>query len=343
MAHDLHNPPASSHAPMSGPRFMRYLPYILLVLLLSAVVGWLFAPLRQANNVTASPATQPATPAIRIGLIPERDIFHQRQIHQAMAQYIGQKLGRPAELVTASQYRGILIDLAEKRVDVAFMGSLVTTLAADRLGAKIVASPELDLKVTTYRGVLFVPESSPIKTPEDLAGHSIAMARETTGGSLYAVYELARRHLLSGPKAAKMLWVGSHDDAIHEVIDGRADAGCVKDLRLDDFEMNHPAQKMRRLCSGEAVPENAVVVRADLANMAPQLREILLNMHKDPDGRAALKSYGAICFRPCSLSEYKAIYDMIDSMGDDWPQVGMGGPPPARPASVPPATTRGAN
>ena len=315
-------------------RAIRVIPITILIVLALGTLVWLcFMPNRPGAHATTK-ASSTTQPALRIGLIPERDIFQQRRMYRALADYIGEKLGRPVELVTASQYRGILLDLAENRVDAAFMGSLVTTLAVDRLGAQILASPELDLEVTTYRGVIFVPEDSPVTRLEQLAGKSIAMTRATTGGSLYGVYELSRAGLLSRADAPRMLWVGSHDDAIFEVVDGRADAGCVKDLRLDYFQKMHPDKKMRRLVSGEPVPENAFVLRSDLAALAPRLTEILLGMDQDPRGREALKVYGAKRFRPCSLVEYKAIYDMVERIGPQWDRVGVGESPPKRPADL---------
>ena len=316
-------------------RAIRVIPIAILIVLAFGTLAWLaFMPARPSALGPTTRAISTTQPALRIGLIPERDIFQQRRMYRALADYIGEKLDRPVELVTASQYRGILLDLAENRVDAAFMGSLVTTLAVDRLGARILASPELDLEVTTYRGVIFVPESSPVTRLEQLAGKSIAMTRATTGGSLYGVYELSRAGLLSRADAPRMLWVGSHDDAIFEVADGRADAGCVKDLRLDYFQKMHPDKKMRRLVSGEPVPENAFVLRSDMTALAPRLTEILLGMDKDPAGRAALKVYGAKGFRPCGLGEYKAIYDMVERMGPQWDRVGVGGQPPKRPAEL---------
>lgn len=317
-------------------RAMRVIPITILIVLALGTLAWLgLMPDRPGD--AASATTRPISttqPALRIGLIPERDLFQQRRMYRALADYIAMKLDRPVELVTASQYRGVLLDLAEDRIDAAFMGSLVTTLAVDRMGAQILASPELDLKVTTYRGVIFVPEDSPVKRLEDLAGKSIAMTRATTGGSLYAVYELGRAGLLNRADSPRMLWVGSHDDAIFEVVDGRADAGCAKDLRLDYFQKMHPGKKMRALVTGDSVPENAFVLRRDLAALAPRLREILLGMDKDPAGREALKIYGATRFRPCDLNEYKAVYAMVEQMGPAWEQVGVGGPPPKRPAEV---------
>lgn len=315
----------------------------LLLLLALGVLAWLAFMPGHAQEHTKAGVTSTTRPALRIGLIPERDIFRQRKLYRALADYIGEKLHRRVELVTASQYRGILQDFAEKRVDGAFMGSLVTVLAADRMGVKILASPELDLKVKVYRGVLFVPESSPVKRVEELAGKSVVMARATTGGGLYGVYVLSKHGLLGRADAPKIVWCGSHDDAIYEVLDGNADAAVVKDLRLDDFEQNHRDKKMRRLETGEGVPENAFVLRADLADeLGPRLREILLNMDKDERGREALKVYGATRFEPCDITKYKAIFDMIEQLGGAWDQVGAGGLPPRRPAELMPASaTRG--
>jgi ABC transporter, phosphonate, periplasmic substrate-binding protein len=111
----------------------------------------------------------------RLGLIPERDIFAQRRRYRALADYLSGVLGLHVELVTSNTYHGVLNDMARGRIDGAFMGSMVATLTLDQLNARVLVKPQTEQGVTTYRGVIFVRDDSPIQSVDDLAGVSIAV------------------------------------------------------------------------------------------------------------------------------------------------------------------------
>src|SRR5581483_554509 len=132
---------------------------IILVSILGFVVAgvlWLERQPRLAAEPAAA-AAQPDAPAatgsLRLGLVPERDIFAQRHRYRQLADYMAARLGQPVELVTLGSYQQILGDFAQRDVDAAFLGSLVTVLAVDRLGARIVVQPMgADGAPSVYRG-----------------------------------------------------------------------------------------------------------------------------------------------------------------------------------------------
>lgn len=269
---------------------------------------------------------------IRIGLVPERDIFALRKRNRVLADYLQTQLGRPVELVTASSYAGILRDFQEKQVDAAFLGSLVAALAVDRMNAQIVLKTELPGGISTYHGVICVREDSPIRDVDELAGRSLAVVRTTTGGNLFPLYCLAEHGIVTGGQRPRLVWVGTHDDAVAAVMRGEVDAAGVKDLRLKALVAANPAWKVRVLATSDPVPENALVVRGDVADtVGKQIVAALLKIDQTPEGRAAMKQYGAERFLPCGTADFKAIYDIVERLGPAWPQVGIDGPAPRRP------------
>jgi len=293
---------------------------------------------RGAEDSPVASATQPrrGAPVLRIGLIPERDVFEQRRRYRALADYLSGRLGGRVDLVTHRTYRGILQDFEDKRVDAAFLGSFVTVLAMDRLGVKVLAKPVLADGISTYHGVIFVPQGSPIRKLEDLSGRSIAAVRTTTAGQLFAVCAMTRLGLLEPPSRPKVVWLGTHDDVARKVMDGECDAGAIKNLRLDALARSHPAWKIRRLAGGRCVPNNALCLRADVAGrLGAKLSEILLNMARTPQGREALRAIGARHFAPCQAEDYEPIYDMAECIGPAWEQLGESDPLPRRPADWP--------
>jgi ABC-type phosphate/phosphonate transport system substrate-binding protein len=116
---------------------------------------------------------------------------------------------------------------------------------------------------------------------------------------------------------------------------GEADAAGVKDLRLQAVLAANPAWRVRVLATSGPVPENTLVVRADVAGTAGrQLAEALTQMGQTAEGQAALKEYGAQRFIPCSTQEFGVIYDIVEKIGAAWPQLGIDGPAPRRPVET---------
>ena len=127
------------------------------------------------------------------------------------------------------------------------------------------------------------------------------------------------------------MWVGTHDDVLAQVMDGRADAGAIKDTRLELLLRNNPAWRVRRLATSEAVPSNGLLLHPRHRELVPALTELLLAMDKEPQGRAVLEAMGATAFVPCRPEEYGPIFDMVDALGEGCARRG-GGRPAAQPA-----------
>lgn len=295
-----------------------------IVLGLLAILGYEPAPIPSPPVTTA-----PTLAAIRIGLIPERDIFALRKRHQILADYIAGQLGRPVELVTGNSYETVLKDFAEKRIEAAILGSLVTVLCVDRLDARVIAKTELPGGVSTYHGVICVPAESSITSVEQLAGASITLVRTTTGGNLFPIHELLRLGLMHERNAPRFVWVGTHDEAVDAMMKGLTTAAGAKNLRVSAWLRDHPGRDIRILAQSGEVPENALVVRGDVADtLGAELSRIVMNMDKTDAGRAVLRDYGATRFLPCAIADYKVIYDLVADLGDQWRQLGVAGAPP---------------
>jgi len=308
-----------------------------LLALMLAGLFWL------ANRPESEPSTQPAEAAapapgglpVRIGLIPERDVFRLRKRYNVLADYLAAKLGRPVALSTTNTYEGMLRDFEDSQIELAFAGSLVAAMAMDRYGAKVLVKPELPGGISTYHGVIFVRADSPVTKVNQLKGKTMAMLRTTTAGNLFPSCQMAVMGVLGKPDAFKPLWVGTHDDVANEVLAGRADAGAIKNLRLDALLKEHPDWETRRLAESKEVPNNALLVRSDLAeSLGPRIREILLAMEGDAQGRQALQGFGAVRFIPCMQEQYRMIYCMAEHIGAAWGAVGIDGPPPRTPAGM---------
>lgn len=295
-------------------------------------------PVESAPAPETSAAPGP-TAVFRIALIPESDPFTIRRRYRALANYLSPRLDRRVELAMVSTYEGALADFAEdasRRADAAFLGSLVAVLAMDRHGARVLVKPEFPGNTATYRSVLIVREDSPIRAVRDLTGRTLAQVRTTTAGNLFPAWLLSGEGLLGSPQAPRILWVGTHDQAAFAVAEGRADAGALKDTRLEPLLRTHPDWKLRVLASGAPVPSNGLLVRRGLDEaLGAALRKALLGMSDEPEGRKVLATLGVVKYVPCEAREYAPIYEMSAGLAGQWKQTGIGGLPPRRPVSRP--------
>ena len=315
-----------------------------LVALLVGALVWLANSPRHKSSPDAgsgprSGAPNPTEPALRLGITPERNIFAIKRRYGPLKQYLSKRLGRPVEFATVNTYEGVLKDFAEKQIDGAFLGSLVGVLAMDRLGAKPIVVPQRPDGGTSYHGVAFVRADSPVKRLAGLAGRSIAMVRTTTAGHIFPGCVLMKQGLWDRPDQPRIIWLGTHDDVVTHVMEGRADVGAVKNLRLDALLQSHPEWKIRRLAVGRDVPNNALVLRKDLVEkLGPTLSQILLEMDADPKGREALKAMGVVRFVTCTHMHFEPVYRMTECVTPAWKQIGVPGAPPARPSTWPEIT-----
>ena len=274
---------------------------------------------------------------IRLGLVPEHGIFTLRKSYQKLAGFLSQKLGRPVEMVTLNTYEAVLLDFEQKQIEGAFLGSLVAVLAMDRHDARVMVKPQRPDGVSTYEGILFVRAESPVTEVRQLAGRKVAAVRTTTAGCLFAMQQFKRAGLLAeDAHAPTILAVGTHDDAIKAVMSGDADAGSTKSPRLEAYLAAHPQAKVRILAKSPAVPNNALVVGADVPDdFGQRIAKALLEMDQDPQGRAALAEIGAARFVPATAEDFGTIYDMVEEIGQSWEKVGTQCAPPKRPATGP--------
>lgn len=316
-------------------RLARVFLYGCLIVLTLALLFWLARSPRAPDPVAPMIASAAVDqPVFRIAIVPERDIFAQRERYQALGEYLADEIDRPVEILTAVSYAQVIEDLASRRVEAAFLGSLATVLASDRVGAFPVARPVYPDGHDRYCSVIFVPEASAITGMEQLAGHRLAMVRTTFAGHLFPAAALLKLRMWNTPQGPQPAWVGTHDEVISDVAAGRVDAGAVKNLRLEAFQREHPEVKLRRLLSSELVPENSLVLPAATApDRVAALRQALMSMHEDDAGRRVLGQFGAVRFIPCAIKDYSALYDVVEQIGADWPNAQLPGTPPVRPAA----------
>jgi phosphonate transport system substrate-binding protein len=298
-----------------------------LLALLSVCLGLAAPAATRAEGATPPTAATPAEGAtppapLRIGLIPEMNIFRQKARFKPLGEYLGRKLGLPVEFTILPRYGNILDTFEAQGLDGAFFGSFTGALAIERLRAVPLARPVNLDGTSTYHGYVFVRKDSGLRNVADLRGKRMAFVdRATTAGYLFPRAWL-RQHGVSTPERffSETYFTGSHDAAVAAVLERKADVGAAKHSVFDQLRRENPivARDLVVLADSPTVPSNGLCVRPTLApELQDALRRALLELGRDPAGAPVLAQLGALRFVETSARDYAPVFDMAAAAAID--------------------------
>jgi phosphonate transport system substrate-binding protein len=257
-----------------------------------------------------------------IGLIPELNIFKQKQRFRLLGEYLTKKTGVPVEFTILTRYGNIIDNFTTDKLDGAFFGSFTGALAIRRLGVIPLARPVNLDGSSTYHGLLLVRKDSGISSVASMRGKRMAYVdRATTAGYIFPLAYL-REHGVNGESGffREAFFTGSHDAAISALLDGKADIAAAKHSVYDRIEKDNPrvAKELTVLAKSASVPSNGLCVRADLpADLQKKLKKALLDLEADPGGQAVLTEFGARRFIETTKEDYRPLFAMAIQAGID--------------------------
>lgn len=257
-----------------------------------------------------------------IGLIPEVNIFKQKQRFRLLGEYLSQKTGVPVEFTILTRYGNIIESFTADKLDGAFFGSFTGALAIRKLGVLPLARPVNLDGSSTYHGLLLVRKNSGIASVASMRGKRMAFVdKATTAGYLFPLAYL-REHGVSGERAffSETFFTGSHDAAVIAVLDGKADIAAAKHSVYDRVAKENPRVKaeLTTIARSPSVPSNGLCVRRDLPiALQEKLKLALLSLETDPAGQAVLREFGAQRFIETTSADYRPVFAMAAQAGID--------------------------
>ncbi|HKL21115.1 MAG TPA: PhnD/SsuA/transferrin family substrate-binding protein, partial [Tichowtungia sp.] len=113
---------------------------------------------------------------------------------------------------------------------------------------------------------------------------------------------------------------GTHEDAIYDVLNGKAEVGAAKNtvlyrLAAKDIRV---AQNLEILATSPHVPANGLAVRHDLPDETKKaLASVLLELHQNAAGQAILEGLGMERFIETTAGDYQPVFEYAASIGLD--------------------------
>ena len=260
-------------------------------------------------------------PRIKIGLIPEEDIRKMAARYEPLAEYLGKKLDKKIALVYLDNYGEVCDKFIYKQLDAAFFGSFSYALTHAKAHVEPLARPDYQ-GASTYRGLIVVRDDSNIRNVADMKGKRLALVHQATyAGYLYPLFYF-KGHGINDLEGyfSKVIFSESHDKAIFSLLRNEADVACPKDLIYQKLIKENPEleKKLVVLSASDPAPSNALCVSKDLDPMLKnKIKDALLNLAKEAQGKPVLESLGADRFVETKDQDYRCLYDTINALGID--------------------------
>lgn len=312
---------------------MRAFNFILLVVIVAAFVGiaWLIVVDKQGNlNADVSLSlSQPASghtvspnqtdkSRLRFGVAPVLSPLATAKNYETLANYLGERLGRPVELVQGKSYTEINAMVRDGDVSLAFVCSGAFVIARREFGMEALVIPVVNGQ-KTYNSYLIVPTRSTAKTWEDLRQKTFAFTDPLSNtGRIVPVYVISQMGQTPEKFFKSTIFTYGHDKSIQAVADGLVDGAAVDSLVYDFIVKRDPALAARTKVIWKSLPYgiNPVVVNPNLSpEQRRQFESIFLGMSSDTKGMAILEYLGIDTFTKPELAAYDAIEEMIRVTG----------------------------
>jgi len=264
------------------------------------------------SDKTATAPQAPQPKAINIGLIPEQNLFRQMERYEPLAAYLSKKIGMPIQLTVLPRYGNIIDNFVSGGLDGAFFGSFTYALAHMKLGVQVLARPE-DLRgVSTYHGLIFVRKDSGISSIQQMKEKRFAFVdKATTAGYLLPAAYFKKHGVDYTTYLKEGYFTGTHEDAIYDVLNKKADIGAAKNTVFERLALTNPRIGNELVVLGQSprVPENGLAVNKNLNDtLKTKIRRALLDMHNDPEGTKVLAAFGAKRFIETTDEDYRPVY-----------------------------------
>jgi phosphonate transport system substrate-binding protein len=257
-----------------------------------------------------------------IGLIPEQNIFRQRERYNVLRNYLSSRLGIAVNFTSLSRYGNIVERFTAEKMDGAFFGSFTYGLAHWQLGVEPLARPVNLDGTSTYHGYLFARKDSGIRRSADMKGKRFAFVEHATAAGYLFPLAFFKASGVTDPEKylGQSFFAGSHDAAILAVLNREADIGAAKNTVYDQLAAENPRveQELIILSTSGVVPQNCLAVRKDLdPDLKQELKRLLVDMDKDPEGAEVLRKFGARGFVETTDRDYAYLYTLAAQVGID--------------------------
>ncbi|OAN45684.1 hypothetical protein A6A04_07425 [Paramagnetospirillum marisnigri] len=253
-----------------------------------------------AGLKTGALAADAPAPPLRFALIATEASSEVQAKWTPVLDALACHLGRSVVAEVSADYAGAIWALRNGRAQLAWLGNKAALEAVDHAGAEVFAQHVYPSGLGGYYSTLIVRTSSSLASADDLiaqaTGLTLAMGDpNSTSGTLVPGHYLFASRSIEPRRVFKRVIQGSHEDNVHSLLEGRADAATVASVHLDGLLRRRPelANAFRVIWRSPLIPADPLLWGSSLpAEAKAQVKAFFLDygrpaVHKSVDVMAA--------------------------------------------------------
>lgn len=235
--------------------------------------------LPQIKNIKSNPQ-QPLRIAISTVLSPTDTIVYYR----AIANYIGDKLGRSVILLQRKSYAEVALLLVNGGADVAFLSTGAYSIYANVEGTEAIVAQQR-MGVPSYQCYIIVAKDSPITNLIELKGASMAFTDPLSySGHLYFASKLREKGETPEHFLGQFIYTYSHEKSLRAVSTKVVEAASIDSLIYEHALLKNSeiAGNVKIIDVSSSVGTGPVVIGRTIDEEQRELlKKIFLQMHED--------------------------------------------------------------
>jgi phosphonate transport system substrate-binding protein len=262
--------------------------------------------------VSAAVAAEPVKIGVAAMISPKETV----RFYKQLIDYIGAKLGSPVEMVQRENYDEMDAMLEKGEVQVAFLCSGPYVKDHAKFGAELLVAPQ-SYGQPFYHAYIIAHKDSPIKDLAGLKGKRFAFTDpKSNTGALVPTYMVAKEFKVKPDKFfSEIMYTKSHDKSVEAVAKKVVDGASIDSLIYDYAAKKNPVYtsqtKIIKKSPAYGIPPLVVRKEMDSA-LKNKIKNVLLNMHSDPEGKAILSGIMVDKFIVPKDADYNSVRDMSD-------------------------------
>jgi len=186
------------------------------------------------------------------------------------------------------------------------------TLQAQKVGYKVIAMAG---EREDFRGIFIARKDSPLQSPLELKGQSVSYPSHTALAACIMPQYFLHQNGIDVLHDIDNHFVGSQESSIMNVYLGKVAVAATWPPPWRIFQRDYPdaAAKLKVIWQTPHLLNNSVMVRNDLpASVAQTLQQLLLDLDKSEQGRAALKAMSTKAFYVADDQTYAEVQTYVD-------------------------------
>jgi phosphonate transport system substrate-binding protein len=226
--------------------------------------------------------------AVAAMISPKETFIYYREL----LDYIGRRSGHSVQLIQRKTYEEVNELFPKGEIDLAFICTGPYAAFRGKYGFEALATPQVRGQ-PFYQSYLIVPKDSPYRRLEDLKGRVFAFTDpDSNTGAKVPRFWLMKMGQTPESFFTRTIFTYSHDNSILAVAKGLVDGAAVDGHQWEYFERFNPAHTSRTRVILKSQPFGGppLVASARLRDgVRLNIRELVLSMHNDPEGRRILE------------------------------------------------------